>query len=98
MAGLQVACEAYNVHVGGKFLGYPPEILIFSVGSHCQDIVTFYLLSTPISLSCMCNSCALGSLLYIKHARSLKLFYRIIIITLIYMLYRALKKSKKLIN
>ena len=32
---------------------------IFSVGSYCQDIDTFYLLSTPISLSCICNSCAL---------------------------------------
>ena len=59
VAGLQVACEAHNVHVGGKFLGHPPDIFwdfrpsytnnyIFSVGSHCQDIVTFYLLSTPI--------------------------------------------------
>ena len=29
VAGLQVACEAHNVHVGGKFMGHPPEILIF---------------------------------------------------------------------
>ena len=26
VAGLQVACEAHNVHVGEKFLGYPPDI------------------------------------------------------------------------
>ena len=60
VAGLQVACKAHNVHVGGKFMGYPKTFFgnfrpsytnkyIFSVDSHCQDIVTFYLLSTPIS-------------------------------------------------
>ena len=79
VAGLQVVCEAHNVHVGGKILGASSRMFlgildpliytdhfsiiinyyIFSVGSHCQDIDTFYLLSTPISLSCMCNSCAL---------------------------------------
>ena len=25
VAGLQVVCEAHNLHVGGKFLGHPPE-------------------------------------------------------------------------
>ena len=25
VAGLQVACESHNVHVGGKFLGHPLE-------------------------------------------------------------------------
>ena len=25
VAGLQVACKAHNLHVGGKFLGHPPE-------------------------------------------------------------------------
>ena len=44
---------------------------IFSVGSHCQDIVTFYIISTPLSLSCMCNSCALVyDWFTTKHARS----------------------------
>ena len=28
VAGLQVACEAHNVHVEGKFLGYPPDIFL----------------------------------------------------------------------
>ena len=43
------------------FLGFRPSytdhfsIIIFSVGSHCQGIVTSYLPSTPISLSCPCN-------------------------------------------
>ena len=51
VAGLQVACEAHNVYVGGKFLGHPPEffrdfrpsytdhfgtLYIFSVGSHAR--------------------------------------------------------------
>ena len=63
VAGLQVACEAHNVQ---KILGVSPRhfwgildppilIIIFSIGSHCQDIVTFYLLSTPISL----HACAI---------------------------------------
>ena len=71
VTGLQVACEAHNLHVGE---GIPQNIrssytdhfsiiiinyCIFSVGSHCQDIDAFYLLSIPKSLSCMCNSCAL---------------------------------------
>ena len=25
VTGLQVACEAHNLHVGEKFLGHPPE-------------------------------------------------------------------------
>ena len=25
VAGLQVACEVHNLHVGEKFLGHPPE-------------------------------------------------------------------------
>ena len=28
VARLQVACEAHNVHVGGKFLGHPPDIFL----------------------------------------------------------------------
>ena len=68
VAGLQVACEAH--FQGGKYWASPPEkignldhliylvLQIFSVGSHCQGIVTFP--STPISLSCLFNSsCAL---------------------------------------
>ena len=57
---MQVACEAHIQ--GGKVLGHPHrgliiQVHIFSVGSHCQGIVTFYI---PSTLSCLCNSsCAL---------------------------------------
>ena len=76
VAGLQVACEAHIQ--GGKYWGIPPEkignldhliliiypvLRIFSVGSHCQGIVTSYLPSTPIYIAfmpvqfLMCNNC-----------------------------------------
>ena len=105
VAGLQVACEAHIQ--GGKVLGHPPPekirhlvliiypvLLIFFVGSHCQGIVISYLPSTPMSLSCLCNSsCAITVYkvhycIIIKHARSLhnSTFHRIIRITLIYIL------------
>ena len=58
VVGLQVVCEAHIQ--GGKYRSISPEkidhlilimylvLQIFSVGSHCQGIVTSYLPSTPI--------------------------------------------------
>ena len=116
VAGIQVACEAHIQ--GGKVLGISPEkignldhliliiypvLQIFSVGSHCQGIVTSYLHSTPISLSCLCNSsCAITVYkvhycIIIKHARLLnnsQTFHRII---LIYMLViKKIQETSKL--
>ena len=50
-----------------------PVLQIFSVGSHWQGIVISYLPSTPISLSCLCNSSTVYKVHYciiIKYARS----------------------------
>ena len=119
VAGLQVACEARIQR--GKVLGHPPRkkwefrpsytdyipgTSDFLCSSHCQGIVTSYLPSTPISLSCLCNSsCAITVYkvhycIIIKHARSLnnsQTFHRIIRITLIYMLgHKKIQETSKL--
>ena len=71
VAGLQVACEAHIQ--GGKVLGHPPPEkirnlvnLIYTVYTSdflCRLPATSYLPSTPVSLSCLCNSsCALLSI------------------------------------
>ena len=70
VAGLQVACEAHIQ--GGKVLGHPPlkifgnldhliliiypVLQIFSVGSHCQGIVTSYRITT---IFCACENFAI---------------------------------------
>ena len=117
--GGRTSGSVWSTHSRGESIGAPPPpkkldhliliiypvLQIFSVGSHWQGIVISYLPSTPISLSCLCNSSSAITVykvhycVIIKHARSSNNYhcpqnnqnYS-------YIHARALKKSKKLVN